>query len=532
MFSAAVVRLILILAAIILVLVIIATGYVKAPPDKAVIISGLHKNPRILIGRAGIRIPFLERTNWLYLGQITVDIKTEESVPTKDFISVDVDAVAKVCIGQSGEQLAKAARNFLDKKPADIAKDLQDSLQGNMREIIGTLSLEEINTDRDHFSDQVVSKAAVDMAKLGIEILSCNIQSVEDGNGLIAALGAKHVAEIQKEAAIVKAEADRDVSVAQAKAKQAANEQRVLSERNIAEKNNELAIAQFNLKKQADTEKADADAAYELQNQTQQKNIQAAMVEAQIAKAEREEKLKETEVKVTEQSLQAEVNRKADAEKYRTEKQAEADLTRRQKAAEAEAYEAAKKADAEKSAADAAKYVALQEAEGIKAKYEAEAEGIRAKGRAEAEAKEAIGKADAAAMKQKAEAYQMYNKAAMAEMLIKILPDMAGEVAKPLSQIDKITIIGGDGGENGVSQIAGNVPAVMAKTIESVKEATGLDLRDMMRAESYDAKVNRDIHVTGLAAPEKADTPKDTDEKPEMEDVPDEKDSSTPETDA
>lgn len=439
-------------------------------------------------------MPFLERTNWLYLGQITVDIKTEESVPTRDFINVDVDAVAKVCIGQKNEQLAKAARNFLDKKPADIAKDLQDSLQGNMREIIGTLSLEEINTDRDHFSDQVVSKAAVDMAKLGIEILSCNIQSVEDGNGLIAALGAKHVAEIQKEAAIAKAQADRDVSVAQAKAKQAANEQRVLSERNIAEKNNELAIAQFNLKKQADTEKADADAAYELQNQTQQKNIQAAMVEAQIAKAEREEKLKETEVKVTEQSLQAEVNRKADADKYRTEKQAEADLTRRQKAAEAE--------------------------------------GIRAKGRAEAEAKEAIGKADAAAMKQKAEAYQMYNKAAMAEMLIKILPDMAGEVAKPLSQIDKITIIGGDGGENGVSQIAGNVPAVMAKTIESVKEATGLDLRDMMRADTYDAKVNRDIHVTGLAAPEKADTPKDTDEKPEMEDVPDEKDSSTPETDA
>lgn len=333
-------------------------GVCEGPPDKAVIISGLHKNPRILIGRAGIRVPFLERTNWLYLGQITVDIKTEESVPTRDFINVDVDAVAKVCIGQENEQLAKAARNFLDKKPADIAKDLQDSLQGNMREIIGTLSLEEINTDRDHFSDQVVSKAAdqvvskaaVDMAKLGIEILSCNIQSVEDGNGLIAALGAKHVAEIQKEAAIVKAEADRDVSVAQAKAKQAANEQRVLSERNIAEKNNELAIAQFNLKKQADTEKADADAAYELQNQTQQKNIQAAMVEAQIAKTEREEKLKETEVKVTEQSLQAEVNRKADAEKYRTEKQAEADLTRRQKAAEAEAYEAAKKADAEKSA--------------------------------------------------------------------------------------------------------------------------------------------------------------------------------------
>ncbi len=150
-------------------------GYVKAPPDQAYIISGLKKESRILIGRAGIKVPFFERLDKLYLGQMTVDIKTEQSVPTNDFINVNVDAVAKVRISPTPEGIKLAAKNFLNKLPNAITTDLQDSLQGNMREIIGTLSLKEINTDRDSFSDQVMSKASKDMDKLGIEILSCNI---------------------------------------------------------------------------------------------------------------------------------------------------------------------------------------------------------------------------------------------------------------------------------------------------------------------------------------------------------------------
>ena len=163
--------------AIIAVLAILASGYVKAPPDQAYIISGLKKESKILIGRAGIKIPFLERMDKLYLGQMTVDIKTEQSVPTNDFINVNVDAVAKVRINPTTDGIKLAAKNFLNKKPGDIALDLQDSLQGNMREIIGTLSLKVINTDRDSFSDQVMMKASKDMDKLGIEILSCNIQN-------------------------------------------------------------------------------------------------------------------------------------------------------------------------------------------------------------------------------------------------------------------------------------------------------------------------------------------------------------------
>ena len=134
-------------AVVIIILLILFSGYVKAPPDQAYIISGLKKDSRILVGRAGIKIPYLERLDRLYLGQMTVDIKTEQSVPTNDFINVNVDAVAKVRISPSPEGIKLAAKNFLNKKAADITMDLQDSLQGNMREIIGTLSLKEINTE-------------------------------------------------------------------------------------------------------------------------------------------------------------------------------------------------------------------------------------------------------------------------------------------------------------------------------------------------------------------------------------------------
>ena len=215
-------------AAAVIVILIIACGYVKAPPDQAYIISGLKKESKVLIGRAGIRIPFLERMDKLYLGQMTVDIKTEQSVPTTDFINVNVDAVAKVRIDPTTEGIRLAAKNFLNKTPDQISKDLQDSLQGNMREIIGTLTLKSINTDRDSFSDQVMEKASKDMKKLGIEIVSCNIQNVTDENSLIKDLGADNTAKIKKDASIAKAQAERDVAIAQAEAERESNEARVL----------------------------------------------------------------------------------------------------------------------------------------------------------------------------------------------------------------------------------------------------------------------------------------------------------------
>ena len=471
-----------------LIAVVITTMYVKAPPNVAYIISGMGKNPRILIGQGGVKLPFVERLDKLYVGQLSVDIKTGQSVPTNDFINVNVDAVAKIQVDiQRG--IEEAMKNFLNMSPEDIASSLKDSLEGNMREIIGAQDLRSINTDRDAFSDQVMAKAQKDMEKLGIRIISCNIQNVTDDNGLIRDLGMDNTARIQKEAQIAKANAQRDVAIAQAEAEKSANDARVKADTEIAQRNTDLSIKKSELKKQSDIKQAEADAAYRIQEQEQQKTIQAAIVNAQIAKAEREAELKNREVTVRENELSAQIKKQAEAEKYAIEQKAQADLERRKREAEAKKYEMVQEAEAKKALAEAQKFAMEQEAEGIRAKGEAEATAIRAKGEAEA-----------AAMDKKAEALAKYGKAAIIQMTVEALPKVAAEVARPLSDIDKVTIIDGGNGA-GVGSYAGNVPVVMAKTFQAVKEATGVDLAEIVKAETYDAKVTRNVNITGIPEP-------------------------------
>ena len=469
-------------------IIIIASGYVKAPPDVAFIISGLKREPRVLLGRAGIKIPYLERKDNLIVKQISIDIKTNGYIPTKDFIGVDIDAIAKVRVNTDREGIQLAMKNFLNMKEDQIALALTDSLQGNMREIIGTVELKELCTDRKKFGDEVQNKAQQDMNALGISIISCNIQKIEDEKGLIVALGQDNMSKIQKDASIAKAQAERDVAIARAEADMAANDARVGAETEIAQKNNELAIRRAELQKMSDAKKAEADAAYEIQKQEQEKTIQTATVNAQIAKAEREAELRKQQVAIQQQALEAEINKRADAERYATEQKAEAELAKRQREAEARKYEQEKEAEAKKARAEAEKYAMVQEAEGIKARGEAEAAAIQAKGLAEAEA-----------MEKKAEAYQKYNKVAMAEMMIRVLPEVAGKIAEPLTRIESIKIIGGGlDGSDGVASVAGSVPVVMAKLFESMKETTGVDLAEIMRGDTYDAKVNRNLHVSGF----------------------------------
>ncbi|MBO4915843.1 MAG: flotillin family protein [Oscillospiraceae bacterium] len=450
---------------VLVVLILLAAGYVKAPPDQAYIISGMGKEGRVLIGRAGLRIPFFERLDKLYLGQMTVDIKTEQSVPTNDFINVNVDAVAKVRISPTPEGIRLAAKNFLNKKSADITEDLKDSLQGNMREIIGTLSLKSINTDRDSFSDQVMSKASRDMEKLGIEILSCNIQNVTDENGLIKDLGADNTARIKKDAAIAKAQAERDIAIAQAEANKASNEAEVASQQEIAQRNNDLAIKKAGLQVEADTKKAVADAAYEIQKQEQQKTIEAATVNAQIAKAEREAELRAKEVEVKKKSLDAEVRAQADAERYRRQQEAEADLFRRQKDAEAKKYEQEQAALAVRAQAEAAKFAKEQEAEGIKAVGEAEAAAIRAKAVAEAEG-----------IDRKAEAMKKYGEAAVIEMVMNALPEIAKNVAEPLSKVDHITMYG----EGNSAKLLQDIVNGTTQVTEGISHSMGIDFKSLV----------------------------------------------------
>lgn len=463
---------------VVILIGLIVTMYVKAPPNIAYIISGWKSEPRILKGQGGLRIPFVERLDKLYLGQMSVDVKTGQPVPTNDFINVSVDAVAKVQVERSPEGIRLAAKNFLNEDPKAIAEELQDSLEGNMREIVGTLTLKDINTDRDSFSDQVMNKAAIDMKKLGIEILSCNIQNVTDENGLIRDLGMDNTSKIKKDAAIAKANAERDVKVVQAEADKTANEARVKADTVIAEQQNQLAIKKSELKRQADIKQAEADAAYEIQRQEQMKTIQTATVNAEIAKTEREAELKMREVSVKEQTLAAEIKKQAEAEKYAVEQQAQAELAKRKLQAEAELFEQQKIAEA------------------IRAKGQAEADAIRMKGEAEASAIKAKGEAEAAAMDKRAEAMKKYGHAAMAEMAIKVIPQVAAEIAKPLSSIDKVTVIGGSA--SSASSVADNVPLVMARTFETIKASTGIDLAEIARSDTYDAKVNRNVNVSGL----------------------------------
>lgn len=471
-------NLIIVAAAIVVVIVLILiTGYVKAPTDTAVIISGLKKEPKYVIGRSSIKIPFLQRTDKLTLKMISVDVKTEESVPTNDYINVNIDSAVKVKVSMDPEKMKLAASNFLNKNEDYIRNSVVDVLQGNVREIIGQMKLEEIVQDRKKFADKVQENAAPDMAKMGLDIVSFNVQNVTDNGNVIENLGIDRVVSISKSAQISRAESERDIAVAKANAEKEANDAKVASETAIAEQNNALEIKKQELKKQSDIKKAEADAAYEIQEQEQRKTIEIATADANIAKQEKEAEIKEKEIAVKEKSLDAEVKKQADAEKY----------ARMQKA-DADKYEAEQRAEAEK-------ITKLKEAEAIKARSIAEAEGTKAKGIAEAEAIKAKGLAEAEAMEKKADAMAKYGKAAMTDMIIKVLPQMAEAIAKPLESIDKVSIIGG-AGDSGMSAISDNVPQVLAKTIESVKETTGFDLTEVMKANTYDAKVNNNINVT------------------------------------
>lgn len=470
-----------------LVIILFCIGYVKAPPDMAFIISGVKKKSKIVIGKASIRIPFFERLDKLNLRLIPIDVKTSNAVPTADYININVDATVNVKISNNPDKLRLAAENFLNKNTEYIASVAREVLEGNVREIVGKMRLEEMVSDRQKFANLVKENAEPDLAAMGLDIISFNVQNFVDSNEVIANLGIDNIVKIKKAAAIARAESERDIKVAQAAADKDSNDAKVLAETEIAKKQNELAIKKSELQQEADTKKAMADAAYQIQKEEQRKTIEITTANADIAKQEREIELKQKEVAVKERALEAEVKKQAEADKYAAQQRADAALYQRQKEAEAKQFEAQRAAEARKAQAEADRFAKEQEAEGIRAVGEAEAAAIQAKGVAEAEA-----------MEKKAEAYAKYNKAAVAEMMIKVLPDVAAKVAEPLSQIEKITIIGGDGGANGVEQVAGNVPAVMAKLFESMKETTGIDLAEIVKADSYDAKVNRNVNVTGL----------------------------------
>lgn len=446
------------------------SAYVKAPPSIAYIISGISRTPRILIGKGGFRVPFFERLDRVYLGQVTADIRTEKSVPTNDFINVNVDAVAKIAVMPTPDGVRLAAKNFLNMSPSEISRQVTDTLQGNLREMVGAQELKQLNIDRDGFSTQVMEKAAPDMASLGIKILSFNVQNITDEQGLIENLGADNTWLIRKNASITKAQATKDIALAEAENKKLANDAQVASETSIAERQNELAIKKAELKQESDIRKAIADAAYSIQEQEQQKVLNEKEVEARIAKTKKEQDLTNEQIQIRRNVLEAEINRQADADKYQTMIDAEADLEKRKREAEAKRYEAEQEALATQARADAQKYYMMQEAEGIKAKGEAEAYAVQKKGEAEA-----------LAMRKKAEAFQMYNDAAMAQMVVDKLPEITSGLGEQVAAIKSVNIYGTGDNSGTIGQLTSTVPVVLAQTLDTVKSATGVDIAGIVK---------------------------------------------------
>lgn len=449
------------------VVAILLTGYVKASPDEAIIISGLKKTPKVVIGKAAIMIPFFERKDKLTLRAMKIDVKTSEAVPTQEFINVLVDSVVTVKISSETELLTKASENFLNKNEDYIRNMVQDVLEGNIREIVGTMSLTNMISDRQKFSEKVQQNAVPDMRKLGLEIVSFNVQNFADREGVINDLGIDNVVKIQKNAKIVKAEAERDVKIAQAMANKEANDAEVASQEEIAVKNNQLEIKKAELKQESDTKKAQADAAYRIQEEEQRRTIEITTANANLARQEKEIELKERAVQIMERELDATVRKKADADKYSKEKAADAKLYEVQRNSEAEKVKAENEALALKATAEANAFAKKQDADAQKAYMMAEADGIQAKGLAEAKGVDA-----------KAEAMKKMEEAAVLEMFFKVLPEIAANVAKPLENIDSITMYG----EGNNAKLVGDITKSMSQIMNGVTDATGLDVKGLISA--------------------------------------------------
>lgn len=470
-----IITVILIVAAIIILL--FAISYVKAPPDTAYIITGPRKQ-RVLIGRAGFRIPFLQRVDKLPLNLIQVDIKTPDAVPTSEFINIFVDGVANIKIGSSKEDIALASQIFLQQKLTGIQAIAKEVLEGNMREIIGQMKLTDLVHNRDLFAEKVKDNAMQDMARMGLQIINLTIQNFSDKENVIQNLGVDNITQIQKDAQIARANSERDVKIAQAAALEMANKASVEAQTKIIQQNTDYELKKSELKKQSDTAAADADAAYKIEEQKRLEEINVAQINADIAKREREVELGQKEVELQEKQLAAQINKKADAEKYATEQQAQAELFQRQRAAEAEKFELAQKAEAQKLQAEAEKIVKQRAAEAMKIQAEAERYASEQK----ALGIEAVGKAEAEAIEKKAEAMKKMGEASVLQLILdsNVLPEIVRASSEPLaaaySKIDGITMYG----EGNTTKLAEEITNNSSQIISSVEKSLGIDLKSVL----------------------------------------------------
>ena len=477
----------LVLVALVLFIILIKSCWKVAGTNEVLIVSGLGK-VKTKTGGGIFVIPLVQKTQKMTLENIQVDFTSKNEIPTQDAIHVLVDAVANMSISQDPERQKVAASKFAGYTIAQIRDIVIPVLEGNIREIISQTKFEDlIRGDKKAFSELVMENVTPNLADMGIDLTTFNIQNFSDKNGVIRDLGIENIEKIKKEASIAAADAQAEVAIRKAEADKRANDAKVEAATEIAKKQTAFAIEKAEMQERADTAQAKADAAKKIEAENQRKMHEIAVANANLAKQEKEIELKEREVAIKERTLEAEIKKTAEAKKYAEQQEADAKLYATQRAADADLYERNRKAEAEKleaekkAEADLALATAEAEAqkklaEAIKAQGEAEAAAEEAKGLARAKAIQAEAEAEAKGMLEKAAALKEYGDAAKQKMeleaqmvLYEQLPAIAEAIGKGYANAN-IHLIGNDSG-----QLAGNMMGNMTQIIEGFKGATGVD---------------------------------------------------------
>ena len=483
----------IILGVILLAVIAVKCCWKIAGTNEVLIVSGLGK-VKTKTGGGLFVIPVVQKTQRMTLENIQVDFTSRNEIPTKDAINILVDAVANMAISQDPERQKIAASKFAGYSIDKIQEIVTPVLEGNIREIISQTYFEDlIRGDKKEFAERIQENVTPNLADMGIDLTTFNIQNYSDKKGVINDLGIENTEKIKKDASIAAAKAKADVAIAQAEADKAANDAKVAAATEIAEKQNQFAIRKAELQKQADTEQAKADAAKQIEAENQRREQEIATANANLARQEKEIELKAREVEIKERALEAEIKKTAEAKKYAeqqeadaklyaTQKAAEADLFERQRKAEAAKVEAEKKAEADLALATAEAEAQKKLAEAVKAEGEAQAAAEKARGLAEAEAIRAKAEAEAEGLLKKAEAMKQYGEAAKMDMqmeAIKLyfeqLPEIAKAVGEGYQGVDKIVMMGSDS-----SQLAGNIMNTTAQISEGLTQSLGIDLKTLL----------------------------------------------------
>lgn len=458
---------------------IYASRYTKVGPNEVLVISGRKRKVldpdgterevgfRIVKGGGRFVWPIFEKVDVLSLELLTIDVQTPE-VYTSKGVPVKVDGVAQIKVKGDDISISTASEQFLGKNTDEIRNIATQTLEGHLRAILGTMTVEEIYQNRDAFASKVQEVAAGDMANMGLGIVSFTIRDIRDSQGYLDALGKPRIAQVKRDAQIAQAEADRDAMIKSSQATQAGQEAKFVADTKIAEAQRDYQSNVAQYQATVNQQKAQADLAYDLQKYKTGQLVKAEEVQVQIIEKQKQIELQQQEILRKQRELEANVQKPADAERYKVETLANAKKFQ----LETEATGAAAAAKAEGFAnADVAKATGLAEAEANKAKGLAQAAIIEAQGRANAEA-----------TRLKAEAFQKYNEAAVIELLVKVMPEIAAKISEPLSKTDRITIINsGNGPGGGASKLTGDVTQIMAQLPPVLESLTGVSFEKLLQ---------------------------------------------------